>query len=118
MHRITFIVDAIAMDRNFKPLFSERRYIASAASLSNAAELSKSCGLVGVSDGRVAGGAEIAAADGAGDRATRSNSDRAAPSACIGKRFCFVQIVWNRSTRRAGERGGAMPVLSVSKGRR
>ena len=40
-------------------LFYERRYIASAPSLSNAAELSKSCGLVGVLDGRVEGGAEI-----------------------------------------------------------
>jgi hypothetical protein len=38
--------------------------------------------------------------------AVRSNSERAAPSACVGKRFCFVQIVWNRSTRRAGARGG------------
>src|SRR5262245_52985055 len=39
--------------------------------------------------------------------AVRSNLERAAPSACVGKRFRFVQIVWNRSTRRAGERGGA-----------
>jgi hypothetical protein len=36
------------------------------------AELSKSCGLVGALDGRVGGGAEIAGARGAGDRATRS----------------------------------------------
>src|SRR5215510_12763482 len=48
------------MDGNFNDLFSERRYIARAPSLSNAAELSKSCGLVGVLDGRVGGGAEIA----------------------------------------------------------
>ena len=34
-------------------------------------------------------------------RAARSNSERAAPSACVGKRFSAVQIVWNRSTRRA-----------------
>src|SRR5215467_7061316 len=40
-------------------------------------------------------------------RAARSDSERAAPSACVGRRFCFVQIVWNRSTRRAGARGGA-----------
>src|SRR5215475_8691539 len=38
--------------------------------------------------------------------AVRSDSERATPSACVGKRFCFVQIVWNRSTRRAGARGG------------
>src|SRR5215468_9159861 len=39
--------------------------------------------------------------------AARSNSERAAPSACVGKRFSAAQIVWNRSTRRAGARGGA-----------
>jgi hypothetical protein len=37
----------------------------------------------------------------------RSNSGRAAPSACVGKRFSAAQIIWNRSTRRAGARGGA-----------
>src|SRR5215831_2200951 len=51
------------MDRIFKPPFYERRYIASAPSLSSTAELSKSCGLVGVLDGR--GGAEIPGARGA-----------------------------------------------------
>src|SRR5262247_2123761 len=95
------------MDRIFKPPFYERRYIASAPSLSSTAELSKSCGLVGVLDGRVGGGAEIAGARGVGDRAGRSNSERAAPSACVGRRFSASQIVWNRSTRRAGARGGA-----------
>jgi hypothetical protein len=39
--------------------------------------------------------------------AVRSNSERAAPSAWVGKRFSAPQIVWNRSTRRAGARGGA-----------
>src|SRR5439155_19106485 len=39
--------------------------------------------------------------------AARSNSERAAPSACVGKRFSAAQIIWNRSTRRAGARGGA-----------
>src|SRR5215468_8328488 len=38
----------------------------------------------------------------------RSNSERAAPSACVGKRFSAPKIVWNRSTRRAGARGGAV----------
>ena len=39
--------------------------------------------------------------------AARSNSGRAAPSACVGRRFSAAQIIWNRSTRRAGARGGA-----------
>src|SRR5215467_8120696 len=73
-------------------LFSEPRYIASSPSLSNAAELSKSCGLVGVLDGRVGGGTEIAGARGAGDRAGRSNSERATPSACLRGRFAAPQI--------------------------
>jgi len=38
--------------------------------------------------------------------AVRSNSERAAPSAWVGKRFSAPQIVWNRSTRRAGARVG------------
>src|SRR5262249_57753335 len=42
----------------------------------------------------------------AGDRAARSNSERAARSACVGRRFSASQNVWNRSTRRAGARGG------------
>src|SRR5262247_2031298 len=37
----------------------------------------------------------------------RSNSERAAPSACVGRRLSAPQIVWNRSTRRVGARGGA-----------
>src|SRR5262245_21622591 len=37
--------------------------------------------------------------------AARSNSERAAPSACVGRRFSAPQIVWNRSTRRAGAAG-------------
>src|SRR5215470_3818198 len=37
----------------------------------------------------------------------RSNSGRATPSACVGKRFSAAQIIWNRSTRRTGARGGA-----------
>src|SRR6516162_6424635 len=38
--------------------------------------------------------------------AARSNSERAAPSACVDKQFSAAQIVWNRSTRRAGARVG------------
>src|SRR5262245_48286481 len=37
----------------------------------------------------------------------RSNSERAAPSACVGRRLSAPQIGWNRSTRRAGARGGS-----------
>ena len=37
----------------------------------------------------------------------RSNSDRAGPSTCVGRRLSAPQIVWSRSTRRAGEWGGA-----------
>jgi hypothetical protein len=66
----------------------------------------------------------------------RSNSERAAPSTRVGRRFSAPQIVWNRSTRRAGARGGPRgrqaqmtedfdnhrriikPVLSLSKERR
>src|SRR5215510_12811188 len=40
-------------------------------------------------------------------RVARSESERATPSACVGKRFSASQFVWNRSTRRAGARGGA-----------
>ncbi len=39
--------------------------------------------------------------------AARSNSERAAPSACVGRRFSAAQIVWNRSNRCAGALGGA-----------
>ena len=39
--------------------------------------------------------------------AAPSNSERAAPSACVGKRFSTRQVVWNRSNRCAGARGGA-----------
>src|SRR2546428_5964356 len=85
----------------------------------------------GGSAGRRSGGAQEVPCG-----AARSNSGRAAPSACVGKRFSAAQIIWNRSTRRAGARGGArvgrprwlriltitggssMLVLSVSKGRR
>src|SRR5215510_7876661 len=37
----------------------------------------------------------------------RSNSERAAPSACVSRRLSAPQIVWNRSTRHAGARGEA-----------
>src|SRR5215471_16830009 len=39
--------------------------------------------------------------------AARSNSERAGPWACVGRRFSAPQMVWNRSTRRAGARSGA-----------
>ena len=80
------------------------------------------------------GGAAVGGARSVPDHAARSNSERAAPSARVGNRFSAPQIVWNKSNRCAGERGGArvgrprwvrilmitggssMSVLSVSKG--
>src|SRR5262245_42248767 len=84
--------DRIFTDRIFKPPFYERTYIATRRACQCTAEFSKSCGLGWQGrgrrgDGRVGGGAEIAGARGAGDRAARSNSERAAPSACVGRRF-------------------------------
>ena len=53
------------------------------------------------------GGAAVGGARSVPDHAARSNSERAAPSARVGKRFSAPQIVWNKSNRCAGERGGA-----------
>jgi hypothetical protein len=53
------------------------------------------------------GGAAVGGARSVPDHAARSNSERAAPSACVGNRFWAPQIVWNKSNRCAGERGGA-----------
>src|SRR5262247_2349005 len=43
----------------------------------------------------------------------RWNSERAAPSACVGRRLSAPQIVWNRSTRRAGPRVGRPKWLRI-----
>jgi len=53
------------------------------------------------------GDAALGGARSVPDRAARSNSERAAPSAPVGNRFSAPQIVWNKSNRCAGERGGA-----------
>src|SRR5262249_54365988 len=53
------------------------------------------------------GGAAVGGARTVPDHAARSNSERAAPSARVGTRFSAPQIVWNKSNRCAGERGGA-----------
>jgi hypothetical protein len=53
------------------------------------------------------GGAAVGDARSVPDHAARLNSERAAPSARVGNRFSAPQIVWNRSNRCAGERGGA-----------
>ena len=45
--------------------------------------------------------------EGALMEAARSNSERAASSASVGRRFSAPQVVWNRSNRSAGARGGA-----------
>ena len=60
------------------------------------------------------GGAAVGGARSVPDHAARSNSERAAPSACVGRRFSAPQIVWNRSTRRAG---AAIKARSKSKAR-
>src|SRR5215510_9591254 len=41
------------------------------------------------------GGAAVGGARSVPDRAARSNSERAAPSACVGRRLSAPQIVWN-----------------------
>ena len=53
------------------------------------------------------GGAAVRGARSVPDHAARSNSERAVPSARVGNRFSAPQIVWNKSNRCAGERGGA-----------
>src|SRR5215813_4988442 len=53
------------------------------------------------------GGAAVGGARSVPDHAARSNSERAARSARVGNRFSAPQIVWNKSNRCAGERGGA-----------
>src|SRR5262245_55256887 len=57
---------------------------------------------VGSASERSGGGRKVSYGD------TRSHSERAAPAACVGRRLSAPQIVWNRSTRRAGARGGAV----------
>jgi hypothetical protein len=52
------------------------------------------------------GGAAVGGARSVPDHAARSNSKRVAP-ARVGNRFSAPQIVWNKSNRCAGERGGA-----------
>ena len=54
------------------------------------------------------GGVVVGGARSVPDRAARSNSERAAPSVSVGKRFSAPQVVWNKSNRCAGERGGAL----------
>jgi len=53
------------------------------------------------------GGAAVGGARSVPDHAARSSSERAARSARVGKRFSTRQVVWNRSNRCAGARGGA-----------
>src|SRR5258708_38055980 len=53
------------------------------------------------------GDAALGGARSVPDRAARSNSERAAPSAPVGNRFSAPQIVWHKSNRCSGERGGA-----------
>jgi hypothetical protein len=53
------------------------------------------------------GGVAVGGARSVADCAARSHSERAVPSASVGKRFSAPQVVWNRSNRCASARGGA-----------
>src|SRR4030095_16137190 len=94
---------ACAMDRIFKRAFLMGwSYIAGPAELSIPVLLDEKSTVVPVRlAGEQSGGKRKVSY---GD--ARSNSERAAPSACVGRRLSAPQIVWNRSTRRAGARGG------------
>src|SRR4029434_3735040 len=83
-------------------LFYGRSYIAAPAELSIPVLLDEKSTVVPVRlAGEQSGGKrKVSYGDG------RSNSERAAPSACVGRRLSAPQIVWNRSTRRPGARGG------------
>src|SRR5262245_25263225 len=83
-------------------LFYGRSYIAAPAELSIPVLLDEKSTVVPV---------RLAGEQSGGERKrsygdARSNSERAAPSACVGRRLSAPQIVWNRSTRRAGPRVG------------
>src|SRR5215475_627861 len=82
-------------------LFYGRSYIAAPAKLSITVPLDEKFAVVPVRlAGEQSGGKRKVSY---GD--ARWNSERAAPSACIG-RLSPPQIVWSRSTRRAGARSG------------
>src|SRR5262249_35265708 len=53
------------------------------------------------------GGAAVGGARSVPDHAARTQSERRGPAASVGNRFSAPQIVWNKSNRCAGERGGA-----------
>src|SRR5262245_7916453 len=93
------------MDRIFNDLFCGRSYIAAPAELSIPFLLDEKSAVVPV---------RLAGEQSGGKRKVyygdaRSNLERAAPSACVGRRLSAPQIVWNRSTRRASatRRGGS-----------
>src|SRR5215469_833214 len=92
--------------RKFKqPFFLTEIYSAVPPSVSIVEELNEKSENRGFapasSGGAVAGSARLARR-----RAARSNSERAAAKDCVGNRF-GSQVVWNRSNRCAGARGGA-----------
>src|SRR5262247_2023745 len=95
-------MDKILWTRFLNNLFCGRSYIAAPAEVSIPVLLDEKSTVVPVRlAGEQSGGKRKVSY---GD--ARSNSERAAPSACVGKRFSAPQIVWTRSTRHAGARGG------------
>ena len=88
---------------NLNHLFSARSYIAEVASVSIVGEFRENPNVASAGSG----GAAVGGARSVPDHAAGSNSERAAPSARVGNRFSAPQIVWNKSNRCAGERGGA-----------
>ena len=74
--------------RKFKPPFSERRYIAEPASMSIVGAISEICGFASVASG----GAAVGNVRSVPDRAARSYSERAPPSARLGNGFRLVRL--------------------------
>ena len=92
-----------ALYRNFKPPFSWPELYRRTGGMSIVFLFDENPDVASAGSG----GAAVGGARSVPDHAARSNSERAAPSARVGKRFSAPQIVWNKSNRCAGERGGA-----------
>jgi hypothetical protein len=84
--------------RKFKPPFSERRYIAEPASMSIVGAISEICGFASVASG----GAAVGNVRSVPDRAARSYSERAPPSARLGNGFRLLRLVNDGALRPFG----------------